>query len=148
MVAATDSKPVVSTCRFESDHRYMIEDILSKALRKQSNGVFQSFEVERQFAWELYCSLCNQVWIAEEYDEKEFKWNGDKFQKYLSYSWRGAGGLMAHCAEGRDDDMAYRSFYCCRNEGGVGEGMVTERAKEFWKSMGYKLYVDYYKNNE
>jgi hypothetical protein len=128
------------------------EKLLEEKLKKK--GPFLRIAVERQLAWELYCSLCNQVWIAKEYDEAEFKqWHDEyyafnsllelKFPKYLSYSWRGAGALLSRCVEGTND---YMSFYCCRDEGGIAEGKITDRAKQLWESMGYKLFVDFYKD--
>jgi hypothetical protein len=110
--------------------------------------------LSRQQAWELYCSLCNQIWIAKSYEKEPFKhWynqpylerDEDKYPHFLSYSWRAAGGFISEVAEGEDN---YMSFYCCRGEGGVHEGMVTEFAKNFWETLGFKLFEEFYDRSD
>lgn len=126
---------------------------------------FKENPVTRQQAWELYCSLCNQVWIHKDYDKEvyqklsELRWVNlvsdkkdfkvknrefnDKFPYRLDMSWRAAGGLINDVCESNEE--GYMSFYCCRREGGISEGEVTNFAEKTWNNLGLKLFKDFYK---
>jgi len=71
-----------------------------------------------QLARELYSALCNMQWRLKEDKEDVF-----------SYSWRGAGGLVADM---RAIGENYMDFYCTG-----GEGLVTQQILTIMNDAGF-----------
>lgn len=72
----------------------------------------------RRVADELYCALCNAVWVHDDGTE----WHG---------SWRYAAGVVADL---RDRGECYLDLYCSPSG---AEGTISERVAEALAALGW-----------
>ena len=79
---------------------------------------------DKEFAQECYAALCNMQW--QRIDDPEV---------IYSCSWRYAGGLIAEIRRGGED---YLTWYCSGIGSGTPEGIVTQRVREAFNSLGWK----------